>query len=103
MFICSLKPRLLEKHLVNGSYWRVKIFWLGKARVLKIADEKDRWYWWTFEIKSEVEGRSKMLRTKEEIEREIELIEDKIAYHQREVSISEIDLKHLKEDLKDLE
>jgi hypothetical protein len=40
LIICSLKPRLLEKSLVNGQYWRVKVFWFGKTRILKVSDKR---------------------------------------------------------------
>jgi hypothetical protein len=39
LFICSLKPRLLEKHRVNGRYWELKVFWFGKTRLLKFEDK----------------------------------------------------------------
>lgn len=38
LFLVSLRPRLLERQLVNGEYWKVKVFWLGKVRVFKVKD-----------------------------------------------------------------
>lgn len=40
LLFCSLRPKLLEKRLVNSEYWTVKVFWLGKTRILKFSDKR---------------------------------------------------------------
>lgn len=41
LVLCSLRPKLLEKRIVNGQYWTIKVFWLGKARIIKVTDKHD--------------------------------------------------------------